>query len=137
MSSPAAPTEKIFVRRYGLPDLPLVRRWHRQHTGQEFPGAFMSIIGLVAEDERGPCGAVWMHPSVGSGVAHIEQPVSRPGMAPKLMLRVMGTMVNTLRAVAKANDIRVLIAYPRKSFARVLPRLGWEGDGHCYVLFCT
>lgn len=104
----------------------LVSAWWRQHRGTVLQVNMLPPAGVVAVDDHGPCAALWLHMSVGVGVAFLENPVSCPGMTPAESRKAFLLLMGALEQVALSHDYGVMVVHTPAAIVRTLEREGFQ-----------
>jgi hypothetical protein len=120
------------VRIYGekIGDYQTVSSWWEARHGAPLTETILPPLGVIVEDEKGPCAALWCYQSVGIGVCFLEFPISRPGLGVSASVRAFEMCVEACVRIAKAQgDYSLFRCYTLPSIARILKRFGfWGGD---------
>lgn len=106
-------------------DIPLAVQWHRER-GQSFSPCLLPKIGVVAEDEQGACGAVWLYLDNSVGVGFPEHLVMRRGLSLKRAVETGQNMLRGIESAAKALGYGLLVANVLPACGRFLPAIGWQ-----------
>lgn len=130
------PNATLSARLYGakLGDYQLVSGWWGKHADGLFTETVLPPVGVIIEADGEECAALWCYESFGIGVAFLEFPISRPGMPPKMLMRVFGYAVEACVAIVKARakeqggDYCVFRCSTIPSIARLLPSLGFSAS---------
>ena len=99
--------------------------WAARHRDRLFQFGMLPPVGVVAEDEGGPCAACWMHLSAGVGVAFIENPVTKPGMPLTKARDTLLFLMEVLEKIALEHDYGVMVAHTMPAIARTLMGRGF------------
>jgi hypothetical protein len=118
------------IRPASLPDDgDLAAEWSRRHDGQPFNPELLPAIGVVCEDDKGPCGMVWAYLSCNIGVAFIEFLVMRPGLQLSESVATGKALMAGIESAVIPLGYGLLVAYSLPACARFLRSMGWEcGD---------
>lgn len=120
------PSEDFSVREYQPEDFGLVNGWQLEHGGIPLlPGLFPPVGIVVLKGEEPVC-AVWLHLSVGVGVAFVEQPVSKPGMQLADSIEAFSYGVKALEEIALVHDYGVFVVNTLPAIGRILKSFGFE-----------
>ncbi len=121
------------IRPATLHDAGIAAEWWRARNRTEMPVAALPAIGVICEDIRGPCGAVWAYLNAklegheaAPGVAFVEYLVMRPGLALGEATRVGAALMGGIESAVKSLGYGLLVAYSLAGCARYLRSLGWE-----------
>lgn len=117
-------------RRVEADDHPFLREWWEAHAGMEFPAAILPPLGVLVSDADGPAAALWCYEVYGVGVAFLEFPVSRPGLAVSVATAAFRAAVDACvklagQLIVPPGEFRVFRCMTLAPIARVLGRMGW------------
>lgn len=126
---PQSPPPVLAVRPYAASDYRMVVGWLMQR-GMDFEDIALPPLGVIIEDEKGPCAALWCAEPVGFACAYLELPVSRPGLPMANALRAFTLAVSSIiEAAGKCHEppgtFKHFRAVTPPALARVLMRLGF------------
>lgn len=116
----------LSVREYNPEtDAATVSGWWEKRHGVAMQLALLPPVGVVVEDDRGPVCALWLYLSAGIGVGFLENPVSMPGMGPRISAEAFAVALAALEAVALTHDYGVLVCHTPAGIARLLGKQGF------------
>jgi hypothetical protein len=121
----------LAVRSYDVADRPTLELWWMDHRGAPMADLPLPPLGIIVEDGDGPACALWCFETYGTGVAWIEMPITRPGLAYKRASTVLAFAVMALTKLAGAGYeprgefTRFRICCP-PPMARMLRRIGFR-----------
>lgn len=118
------PLGALTIRLYGAKsgDYQLVNEWWNHHRQEDLPETILPPNGVIVESDGNPACAVWLHLSLGIGVAFLENPVTRPGLTQREAVKCFAVAMGGLREIAKVHDYGLFIAHAEPGIARVLQR---------------
>ncbi len=129
----AAP--QLTIRPATEADRGLCAEWWRGLIGAP-EEEVLPAIGVVCEDEQGPCGIVFLYLNAmldedapAPGVGFVEWLCMKPGLQLSESVQVGKALMDGIAAAAKELGYGLLIAYSLKPCARYLKSFGWKvGD---------
>lgn len=125
-------TEPLTARIYGEAsgDYQIVSSWWKARRGEELPETMMPPLGIIIEDAKGPCAALWCYQCFGIGVCFLEFAISRPGMGFRHASNAFKMAVDACIRVAKSHgDFTVFRGFTSPAIARVLEGFGFQSGG--------
>ncbi len=110
----------------------LCAEWWRGLIGGPEEGV-LPAIGVVAEDDHGPCGIVFLYLNAmldedapAPGVGFVEWLCMRPGLQLRESAAIGKALMDGLAEAAKALGYGLLICYAHPGCARYLKSFGWK-----------
>ena len=113
------------IRALRPPDVDIAAHWWRERGQGDFWQEALPPIGVVAEDDAGPCGMVWLVTWCNVGIAQAEYLIMRPGLTVAQAGAAGAVLMAGIESAAKAVGYSHVLAYALPACARYLKRLGW------------
>ena len=107
-------------------DSDLCADWWHAHTGLALQTAVLPPLGVMAEDETGPCAAAWLYLSAGIGIAFLEMPVSRPGLSLRNARQAFKAVFGALEAAALTHDYGYIQCRSKLSTVKFAQSCGYQ-----------
>ena len=117
----------ITVRPAVPADSQMVARWCSER-GKPCMPEVIPPIGVIAEDEEGPCACVFACMTCNIGLVFLEFAATRPLLPLKTGIAAMKALIPAIEAACLACNYNVFACYARPGFRRLLSKLGWQ-DG--------
>ena len=106
-------------------DFPMVDAWHKLHGGRGLNVALLPPVGVVVHMNGEPVACVFMHLSVGVGVAFLEDPVSRPILTVAESKAAFAHALPLLEKIALENDYGIFLVNTPPAIGRFLETQGF------------
>lgn len=122
----------ITLRAYGLKtgDFQTVDAWWKAHGREAFPESLTPPLGIVAEIDEKPVGALWAYQAAGIGVAFLEFACTAPGLALRVVRAVFARLLHGMLACLKQDDYGQARCFvERPGIIRYLREAGFDGTG--------
>ncbi len=120
----------IILRPYGVKtgDFQNLDRWWQARHSRPFPENIIPPLGIVAEIDGEPMGALFCYESVGIGVAHLDFGVVRPGLSFVAVKAIMGRLIEGIIHCLKQRGTGLLRCFcETPAMERALRFYGFHG----------
>ncbi len=128
MVSEAPTIPALQARLYGekLGDYQAVSGWWEARHGEPLAETILPPLGVIIEDDQGPCAALWCYECFGVGVCFLEFAISRPNLSVIAAMESFKMAVEGCIRVAKLHgDFSYFRCIAEPSLARQIKRAGF------------
>jgi hypothetical protein len=125
---PKALQARIYGEKIG--DYQTVSSWWEARHGVPLMETLLPPLGIIVEDEKGPCAALWCYECFGVGVCFLEFAISRPGQSVRRTKVAMAMAVEACVRVAKTHgDFSYFKCFTTTMLANHIESLGFTPLG--------